>query len=224
VRRKSNCGFFFLASLLCREAALNDPRWTFSSDRERRGRRRQRFATLGVSILLSMFLCGAARSDEPVYDIDIPAMNAAQALNRFAEQTGAIMLFPYDLASARQTHAVRGRYTLLEGLELLLRDTGLAGGLSDKRVVNISPSGDARRPGEDPPVQNQKLSLAQRISAFFTSLLAASAASGQQPDVQAQALEEIIVTATKRAESLQDVPVAVSALRAEDIAVRGLTQ
>ena len=39
-----------------------------------------------------------------------------------------------------------------------------------------------------------------------------------------QVLEEIVVTATKRAESLQDVPVAVSALRAEDIAVRGLTQ
>ena len=40
----------------------------------------------------------------------------------------------------------------------------------------------------------------------------------------AQVLEEIVVTATKRAESLQDVPVAVSALRAEDIAERGLTQ
>ena len=55
-------------------------------------------------------------------------------------------------------------------------------------------------------MQNQKLSLAKRISAFFTSMIAASAASGQQSDVQPQALEEIIVTATKRAESLQDVP------------------
>ena len=51
-------------------------------------------------MILSMCLFGTARSDEPVYDIDIPAMNAAQALNRFAEQTGAIMLFSYDLASA----------------------------------------------------------------------------------------------------------------------------
>lgn len=37
-------------------------------------------------------------------------------------------------------------------------------------------------------------------------------------------LEEIIVTATKRKEKLQDVPVAVSALTTEDIAARGFTQ
>ena len=36
-------------------------------------------------------------------------------------------------------------------------------------------------------------------------------------------LEEIVVTATKRAESLQDVPVAVTAITGEDIAARGFT-
>jgi len=37
-------------------------------------------------------------------------------------------------------------------------------------------------------------------------------------------LEEIVVTATKRSESLRDVPIAVSAIKAEDITARGLTQ
>src|SRR5690606_139629 len=36
--------------------------------------------------------------------------------------------------------------------------------------------------------------------------------------------EEVMVTATKRKEKLQDVPVAVSALTSEDIAARGFTQ
>ncbi len=74
---------------------------------------------------------------EPVFEIDIPAGNAADALNRLAEQTGAILLFPYDLAEARQANAVVGRYTLLQALSALLKDSGLSGGLSDRRVIQI---------------------------------------------------------------------------------------
>src|SRR5688572_32207693 len=37
-------------------------------------------------------------------------------------------------------------------------------------------------------------------------------------------LEEVMVTATKRTEKLQDVPVAVSALTSEDISARGFSQ
>lgn len=208
---RSRYGFSLLASLVLREAALKDPQSSFSSGRERRGRRDTRFATLGALVLLAMMLCGAARSDEPVYDIDIPAMNAAQALNRFAEQTGAITLFSYDLANVRQANAVRGRYTLLEGLELLLRGTGLSGGLSDKRVVSISQSGNAQRPREEPPVLNEKASLRKRFTAFFTTMLAASAASGQEANVGTQALEEIIVTATKREEPVRKISGSVTA-------------
>jgi iron complex outermembrane recepter protein len=162
-------------------------------------------------------LCGAARAGEPIYELDIPSMNAAQALNRFAEQTGAIMLFSYDLANARRTSAVRGRYTLLEGLELLLRGTGLSGGLSDKRVVNISQSGNVQRPGEEPPVPNEKTSLRKRFTAFFTSMMAASAASSQEANTNIQALEEIIVTAQKREERLQDVPISISVLSGDQL-------
>ena len=79
-----------------------------------------------------------ASDDEPVFEIDIPAGNAAEALNRLAEQTGAILLFPYDLAESRQTNAVTGHYTLIQALRELLRDSGLTGGLSDKRVIQIS--------------------------------------------------------------------------------------
>src|SRR5690606_18573939 len=152
-----HCGFVLLASLLAREAALEE---TGVFPRQRRATRRRHgggSGAIGLLLLMAMFGCTAG-GDESVCDIGIPSMNAAEGLNRLAEQAGSIMLFPYDRASTRRANAVRGRYTLLEGLELLLEGTGLSGGLSDKRVVNISPSGNLR-PGEEPPVVNGKPSL-----------------------------------------------------------------
>ena len=84
-------------------------------------------------------MCAASDpSDGQFYDIDIPSLNAAEALNRLAEQTGAKMLFPYDLAETRQANAVCGRFTLMDALSELLEDSGLSSGLSDKRVIQIA--------------------------------------------------------------------------------------
>lgn len=63
----------------------------------------------------------------------------------------------------------------------------------------------------------KKLYTVSRVA--MMSIIAAGSYSG----VQAQELDEIIVTATKRAESLQDVPVSVVATKGEDIAALGLT-
>lgn len=170
--------------------------------------------------LLSAMVGSLARAGEPLYDVDIPSMNAAQALNRFAEQTGAIMLFPYDLASALRANAVRGRYTLLEALDLLLRGTGLSGGLSDKRVVSISRVEDRQRDGGEGAVRKQKESLATRVFTFVTSMFAVSAASGQDATPQ---LEEVVVTAQKREEPLSKAPLAISAFSSDQLRDSGVT-
>ena len=62
----------------------------------------------------------------------------------------------------------------------------------------------------------------RRVAAVVLAVApAATLAQGHSP---VTTLEEIVVTATKRATSLQDVPLAVSALTAEDILARGFTQ
>lgn len=210
------CGIAMLAGLVRNEAALKEPETSFSGGRNVRIERRTRVGARVVLLLcaLGMMLCGVARADDPVYDIDVPAMNAAEALNRLAEQTGAIMLFSYDLASTRRANAVRGRYTLLESLDLLLRGTGLSGGLSDKGVVDVSRVENGQRHGEDEAMLDKR-SFRTRFAAFVTSMFSISAASGQDADQRSQTLEEIVVTANKREERAIDVAASVQVANAE---------
>jgi outer membrane receptor protein involved in Fe transport len=66
------------------------------------------------------------------------------------------------------------------------------------------------------------MSASRRLTPVISLVTAAvsSAVFADTPVV----LEQVVVTATKRAESIQDVPVAVSAITSEDIATHGFTQ
>ena len=186
------------------------------------------WCALAMCLLMSL-ASGTSRAEaqqEPLYNIDIPSLNAADALNRLAEQTGAIMLFPYDLAEGRQANAVVGRYTLLEALDLLLKGTGLSGGLSDKSVISISPLENAETTVEELATMEEKPSFAKKIVAFALSAFAVSGASAQD-DNQAtaddkQLLEEVVVTGSRirRAEFDTTVPaVVLNAKYIEDRAI-----
>ena len=169
-------------------------------------------------------LSAATEPDEQLYDIDVPQLNAADALNRLAEQTGAIMLFPFDLASARNANAVLGRYTLTDALALLLQNSGLSSGLSDKQVVQIFVTEVDEHHEEDGDMEKPKLSKRKTIVTVLTSIFAASASSGQEIAAESGALviEEIVVTATRRETSLQETSVAVTAYTSENMARIGI--
>jgi iron complex outermembrane recepter protein len=75
------------------------------------------------------------------------------------------------------------------------------------------------------------MSVAHRTVSFSASALiyagaalCAAQATAAENTRDLQVLQEVIVTATKRSEKLQDVPIAVSAITSEDIKVRGFTQ
>jgi len=166
-------------------------------------------------------------SDDRLYDIDIPAQNAADALNLLAEQTGAILLFPYDIAKARQANAVAGRYTLIESLELLLRGSGLSGGLSEKRAIQISVDVVAERTQQEGSETVAKVPFRKKLAALLASVFFTSGSLGAETNDAGDSsnrLEEVVVTATKRGlVNVQDVPISLRAITGDELKDRGAT-
>ena len=157
--------------------------------------------TVWLSLAIGISVCVASDpSDGQLYDIDIPSLNAAEALNRLAEQTGAIMLFPYDLAETRQANALLGRFTLMDALSELLKDSGLSSGLSDKRVIQIALDEPVDHNKEDGEMATVKVPLRSKVGTFFASLLIASGASAQEAadaEDAADSIDEVIVTGSR---------------------------
>ena len=171
-----------------------------------------------------------ATNAEPRYDIDIPSLDAAEALTRLAEQTDTVVLFPYDLAQGRQANEVVGRFTLTQAVEALLRGTGIVGGLSDKRVLQISLDGTAEpNDPKDGTMEESEIerrpALLRRIGATLAAVLVTS--SGFAADEASEQDEEemkeklLVVTGTRLPTGPEASPIVV--ITRPEIDARGLT-
>lgn len=184
--------------------------------------------------LLSCIVGTSAAEPRKVYDIDLRVQSVADALNGLSEQTGVPVVFPYDLVKDRKATPVVGRYTLLEALDALLKDTGLSGGLSDKGVLTISlAKSGAPPPGEtlvnrenQQNTNDRKAGRHAGIAAFFASIAAAFSASAQDAangtaNSDETKMENVVVTAQKREQRQEDVPVPVSVISAQILTDNG---
>jgi outer membrane receptor protein involved in Fe transport len=132
----------------------------------------------------SVAVSGAAWAQTKTFNI--PAQPASQAVAAFARQADVQVLLSGEAAAGRTTNALRGAYSVDEGLRRLLARTGL--------------TANATGPGTYVVVEE-----ARAVS-----------------EVEAPAeVEEILVTANKRAERLQDVPISITATTGRDLARRG---
>lgn len=138
-----------------------------------------------------LLLCAAAvAAAEAELWFDIPAQPADVALREFARQSGQQLIFSFALTEGRTTPAILGRYTPLEAA------TRLAHGLGLKVVV----------------VDERNITLLAADAALVTTLPAepVKAPDPGQPDpVVRPPLQEIFVTAQKRSEAAQLVPVSM---------------
>ena len=151
---------------------------------------------------------------------NLPLGAANVALREYARQAQRQILFPRDLLKGYRANPVSGLYDADEALSLLLADTGLEAvvdesGILVVRVVDIQTEEDLEM------IKSKKGLLAAFVS-LFSAVGAGQQAIAQQEAPAAGALEEVLVTATRRTESLQEVGVAITNLQAEDFLDIGL--
>src|SRR5262249_54438630 len=138
----------------------------------------------------------------------------ASALTEFAHQSDQPILFSNEITDAKDTAGVHGDLTPEAALKALLKGTGLTFRTTVDRTILVerprstSASGQTSRESKSVPASEDagsRLRLAQVDPARSSS-----AASVDEPPKQA--LETILVTAQKRSERPQDVPVPVTAI------------
>lgn len=105
-----------------------------------------------VLSMLGMSACDAA--DVKGKPFDIPAQSAASALNEFAKQADVTLIFSYDLVAGERTRALKGSFTVDDGLNRLLDGTPLRYRQAPDGTYLICPLASC---GLSPPAASEKL-------------------------------------------------------------------
>ncbi len=191
---------------------------------------------LSTAILMCGVVAGAfAMANDAPRAINIPSGNLSNALVLLAKQSGIELMYRPDQVRDIKTHGAKGNFTAQQAVLLLLKDTPLelrteaSGALM---VVDPSrlESSSARAAAD--PVENESGNVTQEVGKHASQDFRVAQVDqanagpevGQPPTQQRPALDEIIVTAQKREERLQDVPVPVSVLNADSLVASGQTQ
>jgi len=167
--------------------------------------RGMRIAGVVIALLSSGSIVKAGPLDEPVA-VALPAQPLGDALRELAKTSGLQLLFDPNLVAGRHAPAVTGTLAPREALRQLLRGTDLEAHEESPGVliIRVRPSRAATAPhsGDPEPVTNTP---------------------GAPALIKDAALEEIVVTAQKREQNLQDVPISISAVSSQDLARRNIS-
>ncbi|WKD51245.1 TonB-dependent receptor domain-containing protein [Microbulbifer spongiae] len=158
------------------------------------------------------------------------------SLIAFAEQADLTLIFPFDIVQEKTTNCLVGTYSIEEAVQALLSGTGLSAKVEGDGQLSIST--DSARGGVNfmtldfctpqRKVIAQAIRQAQAINhtaplwcsaALACLAISATSATAQSDDeVNSKGIEEVTVTAQKIEESIQDVPIAVTALSGDSMA------
>ncbi|HEY0342026.1 MAG TPA: TonB-dependent receptor plug domain-containing protein, partial [Steroidobacteraceae bacterium] len=140
---------------------------------------------------------------------EISAQPLQTALETFAKDTGYQVIYRPELVRAVATQGAEAGLSVTETLRELLRGTGLGFDLINDNAVVITGAKRESATGSQ--------TTAKETALPGTALAAIGASSAGE-------LPELIVTATRREEDIQRVPISISAITQEQIDVLGVRQ
>lgn len=173
---------------------------------------------------------------------DIGPQALEPALKALARDRDFQLVYRSEVVGALATAGIKGELTAEEALDALLRDTGLTYRYLDDKTVTIVPiatSPSTAKPTADANGVSQAAAAAaivgqvQKEQGFWsrfrvaqaesspaassppTSTAGSSTSSAESSQESKGGLTEVLVTAQKREESLQDVPISISVLGGE---------
>ena len=184
--------------------------------RDKRNIPKQCVWLMAISILIS----SAHVVADSTLHFNIPRQNADEALLQFGTQADISVVYDHNLIKDLRTNQLHGEFTLEQGIRILLKDSGLKAEFKSSSHLVVT----RNYWGIDQ--MNSKKNLLAATVAFFMGSGAVNSVVAQD-DVNAKpkgnySIEEIVVTATKRAQSLQDTALSISALSSGDIDKRNL--
>ena len=190
-------------------------------DRRVRGRSR----VIDVLLIAALAVAGPIPAfAAETHEFDVPAEDAPSAIRDFASQANVQILAAGENVQEKHLHPVAGEYTTEEGLRLLLAGSGLSPKYVGDRSIALIKSSDAdsfsqakAKEGKSSSSSEFRVAQANRGVAQGTPAVESGVLGSAYNSNGGPALTEIVVTAQKREERLQDVPVPVTAISAESL-------
>jgi outer membrane receptor protein involved in Fe transport len=181
------------------------------------GSLRDRWIRWSVASLIAF--AGISRAQTSPPEFGIAAQDAATALTEFGEQSHLQLVFDYDAVQGIETHAVAGRMRVVDALGRLLSGTGLTFEVINDRTISIVRDAEVSD-GAASVAKATPSAPAPDIDPYADDARSRRSAPTVAPNAS---VDEIIITAEKREETLQRSALAVTALAAHSLERQQIT-
>lgn len=190
-----------------------------------------------LAVMLLLVFADGSHAVEPVYSFEIPRQTADGALTALGEQADISVLYQYELVVKHETNQLKGSYTLEQAITILLSNSGLKGefGTAGHLIIHADGEQNAmikqtneQMPNASGGKSTTRTPLLKRLGTVITTAIFATSggvtlAADETTKQGEPYIEEIIVTAEKREESILDVPMSMTALSGDKLEDLGLT-